>query len=167
MIYPDNRRTIPSSAVGDQDVPRVAPDIELDPSIQKELSRVARAPSTPQAVALRARIILAAAQRRSNQEIAATLGITANTVTQWRYRFLMFGVDGLRNLGHGGRRRKYGPEVEQELRRLLRQPPSRGATRWTLDELSRRLGVPRSTVHEMLTAADFHGRHRPSRRSSR
>ena len=76
MIYPDNRRTIPSSAVGDQDVPRVAPDIELDPSTQKELSRLVRAPSTPQAVALRARIILAAAQRRSNQEIAATLGIT-------------------------------------------------------------------------------------------
>src|SRR6185369_16185311 len=34
-----------------------------------------------------------AAQRRSNQEIATTLGTTANTVTRWRQRFLMFGVD--------------------------------------------------------------------------
>jgi transposase len=148
-------------------VPRVAPDIELDSHTQKELSRLARAPSTTQAVALRARIILAAAQRRSNQEIAATLGITANTVTRWRQRFLMFGVDGLTDWGHGGRPRKYGDDVQQRLRRLLHRPPPGGAARWTLDELSRQLEVPRSTVHEMLTADRFQRRRGPAGRSPR
>jgi transposase len=150
-----------------QNMPRQAPYVELSPDTQKELTRLARAPSTPQAVALRAQIVLAVAGGRSNQEIAATLGTTANTVTRWQYRFLMFGVDGLRNLGHGGRPRKYGPEVQQELRRLLRQPPPGAATRWTLDELSRRLGAPRSTVHEMLTAGDFHSQRKPARRQRR
>ena len=56
---------------------RVAPDIELDPSTQKELSRWVRTTSTTQVVALRVRIIPAVARGRSNQEIAATLGITA------------------------------------------------------------------------------------------
>ena len=108
-------------------MPRVALDIELDPSTQKELWRLVRAPSTPQAVALRARIILAAHQRRSNQEIAAALGVTANTVTRWRQRFRMFGIDGLTNLGHGGRPRKYGDDVQQRLWRLLLRTPPRGA----------------------------------------
>ena len=87
-------------------------------SLEHELSPSAglvRAPST-QGVALRARIILAAAQGRSNQEIAATFGTAANTVGRWRQRFLMFGVDGLTNWGHGGRPRKYRDDVRQRLR---------------------------------------------------
>ena len=148
-------------------MPRLAPHVELDANARKELSRLARAPSTPQALALRARIILAAAQGQSNKEIAATLGISENTVTRWQYRFLIHGVDGLRDRRHRGRPRKYGPEVHERLRRLLHQPPPGGASRWTLDELSRLLGAPRSTVHEMLTAGDFAGRRRPTRRQRR
>ena len=162
MIYPETPRSI-LPIEGIRALPRVAADIELDSGSQKELSRLVRAPSTT--LALRARIILAAAQGSSNQEIAATLGITANTVGRWRQRFLMFGVDGLTNWGHGGRPRKYGDNVRQRLRRLLRQPPPRGAALWTLDELSRQVGVPRITVHEILTEGEFQSRRRPARRS--
>jgi len=132
-------------------------------SPRAELWRLVRAPSTSQAVALRARIILAAAQGISNQQIAKSLGVAENTVCKWRQRFRMFGMEGLANWGHGGRPRKYGPDVRQTLRRLMhRRPPS--GERWTLDQLSRALSVPRSTVHEMLVARDFHSSHQPSRR---
>jgi hypothetical protein len=46
-------------------------------------------------------------------------------------------------------------------------PVPHGAARRTLDELSRQVGMPRSTVHDMLTADDFHSRRRPARRSPR
>ena len=131
--------------------------------MQKELWRLVRAPSTSQALALRIRIILAAARGLSNQEIAAALRVTANTVTKWRHRFRAFGVEGLTNWGHGGRPRKYGPEVRQKLRRLLRRVPPGGGQRWTLEQLSRELNVPRSSVHEMVMTGDFYNRHRPAR----
>src|SRR5690348_6602617 len=93
-------------------MPRVAWPIQLDPDTEKELGRLVRAPSTPQAMVLRARIILVAAQGRSNREIAAALEVTANTVTKWRQRFRMLGVQEFTNWGHGGRRRSMEPRFK-------------------------------------------------------
>ena len=126
-----------------------------------------RTPSTAQALVVRARIILAAAPGGSNQEIATLLGITADTVSKWRQRFLMFGLKGLTNWGHGGRPRKYGHDAQQRLRTQLRQPPPGGATRWTLDQLAGQLAVPRSSVHEMLIKGNFQTQRQPARRRRR
>ena len=146
-------------------MPRVAARVELDRRIEDELRRRIRASSTPQAQVLRARIILSAAEALSNQEIATAVGVTANTVGKWRTRYLLFGLKGLTNWGAGGRPRKHGPEVYQKLRQLLRQPPPDGKERWTIDDLSRRLEVPRSTVHEMLVRGRFaRSRQLPRRR---
>ena len=133
-------------------MPRVAPTIDLDPPTRAELERLARAPSTPQAVALRARLVLAAAQGLSNQQIAATFHLTPNTVGKWRTRFARFGVAGLTDFQHPGRPRKYGPEVGEKLNDLLRRPPPAGRERWTVSGLARRLRVPRSTAYAMLVA---------------
>lgn len=48
-----------------------------------------------QAVAMRARIILAAAEGRNNVEVATALGISRQTVSRWRSRFVARGLDGL------------------------------------------------------------------------
>ena len=83
-------------------MPRVAPTIDLDPPTRAELERLERVPSTPQAVALRARLVLAAAQGLCNQQIAATFHITPNTVGKWRTRFVLFGVAGLTDFPTSG-----------------------------------------------------------------
>ena len=144
-------------------MPRVAPAIVLHPQTRAELQRLARVPSTPQALVLRARLVLAAAQGLSNQQIAASFHITANTVGKWRIRFALFGVAGLTDYKHPGRPSKYGPEVWEKLHNLLRQPPPNGAERWTVGGLAWELGVPRITMHEMLIAADFKTRRRTVR----
>jgi DNA-binding CsgD family transcriptional regulator len=59
---------------------RIASAIALDAQAKGELERLTRAPSTPQAKALRARIVLAAAQGLSNQQIAAKFHVSVNTV---------------------------------------------------------------------------------------
>ena len=48
------------------------------------LERWARRPRSSQALALRCRIVLAAAQGRANKDIAAELGCSADTVSKWR-----------------------------------------------------------------------------------
>ena len=52
-----------------------------------ELERWVRRPKTRQSLALRARIVLSAAEDQSDQRIAETLGTTRATVGKWRKRF--------------------------------------------------------------------------------
>lgn len=148
-------------------MPRVALEIDLRPQARAELERLAGAPSTPQAVAFRARLILAATQGLSNQQIAANFHITANTVGKWRVRYALHGLGGLTDYQHPGRPPKYGPEDRENLHRLLRQPPPTGRERWTVRGLARELKMPPSTVHDLLLAADFRNRRRPMRHRPR
>jgi hypothetical protein len=85
-------------------VPRAKP-IHLSPEQRQDLLRLARAASTPQALAFRARIILRAADadRPTNLRIAEELGCDDDTVRSWRSRFAERGVEGLRDLPRSGR----------------------------------------------------------------
>jgi hypothetical protein len=62
---------------------------------QSPLQAWVRRPKTAQRLALHARIVLAAAQGRSNTDIATDLGITLPTVGKWRQRFLQSRLEGL------------------------------------------------------------------------
>ena len=55
------------------------------------LDHLARAANTPQAVALRARIVLATADGASNRGLAHRLGLARNTVQAWRDRWAVAG----------------------------------------------------------------------------
>jgi transposase len=54
---------------------------------RRELEHLVRAHSTPHQLALRARIILLAADGTGNREIARRLGVTVQTVRLWRRRW--------------------------------------------------------------------------------
>ena len=68
--------------------------IELAPEERRELELLARRRSTGQALALRARIVLAAAEGGHNGLIADWLGIFRGTVGKWRERFARLRLDG-------------------------------------------------------------------------
>jgi putative transposase len=55
------------------------------------LDQVVRASTSPQGLALRARVVLAAAEGTSNRQIAAGLGVTRNLVQEWRGRWASAG----------------------------------------------------------------------------
>ncbi len=69
-------------------MPRLAAAIELDPEEQAELERLVRCASTPQALALRARIILMAGEGAGVVETAGRLGVWRKGVSLWRSRWL-------------------------------------------------------------------------------
>src|SRR5829696_6828998 len=79
------------------------------------LTRWARRPTTAQALALRARIVLAAAEPgTTNTAIAARLGVTMVTVTKWRTRFAARGLPGLHDEPRPGAERTItDADVEQ------------------------------------------------------
>ncbi len=67
---------------------RRAAVLVLSDEERTELGCLIRAPSTPQKIALRARIIMLAAEGFSIDETAARLGVWRKTVSQWRSRWL-------------------------------------------------------------------------------
>ena len=66
------------------------PVVELFPEVRQELEGLLRRHSLPQQLALRARIILAAADGANNSQIARLLARDVDTVRRWRSRWLAF-----------------------------------------------------------------------------
>lgn len=64
------------------------PRVELTTEERRELDAVIRRHTTPQQMALRARIIVAAAVGQNNSQIARQLGVHVETVRVWRMRWL-------------------------------------------------------------------------------
>src|SRR5439155_4058662 len=75
-------------------------DTRLEPLVLADAERQmlqgwATRRKTAQGLALRARIVLACAEGRSNTAVAARLGISRTTVRKWRDAFLAGPLDGL------------------------------------------------------------------------
>ena len=68
-----------------------------------QLVRWARRASSAQALALRSKIVLRAADGVANTVVAAELGTSAVTVGKWRKRFLQYRLDGLSDEPRAGR----------------------------------------------------------------
>ena len=62
-------------------------EIVLSGEEREVLERWARRPKSSQALALRCRIVLAAAEGQSSTDIAVVLGCNKSTVGKWRGRF--------------------------------------------------------------------------------
>lgn len=131
---------------------RVAHPIQLSAEVRSTLNKLIHSSSTPQALALRSRIVLAAADGASNQEIAAALKLPAITVGKWRNSFAVGGIEGLRDAPRSGRPLKHDAAVRHKVQALVCQQPDE-QSRWSVRTLAAELGLPSSTVHGMLLAA--------------
>jgi transposase len=85
--------------------------IALDTQTRSELEALVRAGSTPQALALRCNVVLAAAEpgNPSNLDVAAGLGCDRHTAAKWRERFAAHGLAGLQDAPRSGRPRSFSP----------------------------------------------------------
>ncbi|WP_246140482.1 helix-turn-helix domain-containing protein [Micromonospora olivasterospora] len=100
---------------------------------REALRGLARRPNTAQALAVRARIVLACAQGLSNSEVSRRLGVSLPTVGKWRKRFVADRVDGLRDEPRPGAPRKIGDaQVEAVITKTLDEmPPNQDSRRST------------------------------------
>jgi putative transposase len=145
---------------------RHATPIVLEAEEQTELERCARARTSSQQAARRARIILRAARGERNIDIAAALGLSRHTVQHWRDRFAADRLAGLADRPHCPPPRRYGPAIQAQIVLLACQPPATlgwdGQTHWSIPTLAHAiadhpelgLGTPStSTVGRILQAA--------------
>ena len=126
--------------------------IQLNEGDRHLLEGYTRRRKTAQQLALRARIILAAADGLSNMAIAHRLDTTRETVGRWRKRFVECGVDGLHDEPRPGAPRKIGDEkIEEIVTRTLESTPE-NATHWSTREMARRVGISAATVQRVWSA---------------
>ena len=106
--------------------------IVLDEDEKRALMALTRKHGAPQALAERARIVLAAASGQTNKEIAEKLGRCTHTVGRWRNRFAEQRMDGLYDEPRPGAPRQIGDdEIAATIRKTLETRP-KGATHWSL-----------------------------------
>ena len=89
----------------------LAPPVTLARDEQSRLEAIARAHSTPQALAFRCQVILrtAAPAHPSNLQVAQELHGNRHTVGRWRSRYLQDGLSGLQDASRPGRPRRFSP----------------------------------------------------------
>ena len=104
---------------------------------RQTLERWARRSKTAQALALRAKIVLACAQGQTNQQVAEQLGIWPQTVGKWRRRFVARRLEGLSDEDRPGRPRTIADEqVEQVITKTLEAPPPNHDTHWSTRQMA-------------------------------
>jgi transposase len=124
----------------------VAVAIELSDDERARLESWARRRTSAQALALRSRIVLLAAEGLKNTEIAQRLGVDHATVRKWRSRFSEQRLDGLVDEPRPGRPRTISDEkVEEVIVKTLESTP-RDATHWSTRSMAREVGLTQSAV---------------------
>jgi transposase len=118
---------------------------------------------TEQRLALRGRIILAAAAGRSSRAIARAEGVRAATVSKWRGRFARRGLAGLQDDPRPGPRRRYDDATRRRILAKLDDPPPAGHASWTGELVARALGdVSAHQVWRVLRSQRIHLQRRRS-----
>ena len=131
--------------------PRLTP-ITLSDDERGKLAAWARRPKTSQRLALRANIVLAAADGETNTDIAHDLGVTLPTVGKWRSRFLSQRLDGLADEPRPGPPRTLtDARVEEVVTRTLETKPDH-ATHWSTRSLANTLGLSQTAVARIWRA---------------
>jgi transposase len=117
-----------------------------------ELKALTTRRKTAQALALRARIVLACADGLQNKEVAARLRVDEGTVGKWRRRFGEHRVDGLRDEPRCGAPRTIDDaRIEAVIVRTLESTP-KDATHWGSRGMAKESGVSVSSVQRIWRA---------------
>ena len=126
--------------------------VTLTTDERETLQRWVQRRATAQALAQRARLVLAAAEGKSNQEIVALLRVTPQTVSKWRGRFLAQRLDGLLDEPRPGAPRQIrDADVERVISLTLETTPS-DATHWSTRSMARHAGMSQSAISRIWRA---------------
>jgi transposase len=131
----------------------VAPQITLSDKDRQVLQRWARGRSTPARLVLRARIVLAAAEGKRNQAIAAELNTNRPLVGKWRTRFAQKGLAGIeKDAPRGGRPSTARDALAARIIEYPTQRKPKNATHWSCRTLAAELGTSSSMVNRVWRA---------------
>ena len=131
---------------------RALPELTLTAEENNRLLEWARRRTTAQALALRARIVLACAQGTTNRQVAQRCRVTVQTVGKWRRRFVEQRLDGLLDAPRPGQPRKItDAKVEEVIATTLERRP-RQATHWSTRLMAKATGLNQTAIFRIWQA---------------
>jgi transposase len=126
--------------------------IELSGEERAQLESWARRHTSAQALALRSRIVLLAADGLNNTEIAERLGVHRPMVRKWRGRFAEHRLEGLTDEPRPGQPRKItDAQIEEVIVKTLESTP-KDATHWSTRSMAKEVGLTQSAVYRIWKA---------------
>ena len=132
---------------------RPVPPLVLAEEERQVLAQWARRAKTAQALALRAKIVLACAEGIPNKEVAARFAVTPQMVGKWRARFVERRLEGLSDEPRPGQPRKITDErVEEVIVKTLEQAPPGGDTHWSTRSMAAATGLNQTAVSRIWRA---------------
>jgi transposase len=121
-------------------------ELVLSESEREQLHAWSGRRKTAQALALRSRIVLGCASGTSNKVVVDTLGVTPQTATKWRARFLKQRLDGLLDAPRPSAPRTIDDaRVDAPIAKTLERQPTK-ATHWSTRTMARESGLSQTAV---------------------
>src|SRR5271163_2640203 len=131
-------------------MPRPTPVLDVSEDQRDQIEQWLGALGTPQQVALRGRIVLAAGLGKSEAAIAAQMRVNRKTVRLWRDRFAAQGLPSLWEIAPGrGRKATYQPERIKAVIDATLQSKPKGMTHWSCRLMAANQGISKSTVSNL------------------
>jgi transposase len=124
----------------------------LTPDERQTLQSWVARRTTAQALALRARIVLACADGGFDTDVAQRLHINRGTVGKWRGRFMEKRADGLLDEPRPGAPRKISDAAVERVVTLTLESKPKDATHWSTRSMSKRAGLSQSAITRIWRA---------------
>jgi transposase len=125
---------------------------EVTPEQRTILEQWARRPTSAQALAQRARIILRLADGHSTTAVTRHFRVHIQTVSKWRERFRARGLDGLLDEPRPGQPRKISDaQIEAVITRTLESKPT-DATHWSTRSMAKATGLNQTAISRIWRA---------------
>ena len=123
--------------------------LHLTRAQRTELAKIAAHPGTPQAIALRCRVVLGATEGIANNELARRLSTSLPTILLWRRRFEERGLPGIvQDNPRPGRPRSISPDKGAATMQAIRRGKPKGAARGSVPGMARYQNVKSATRPE-------------------
>ena len=127
-------------------------ELVLTEDEREQLTALTLRRKTAQALALRARIVLACAEGVDNKVVASRQRVTPQTVSKWRARFVEHRLDGLLDAPRPGAPRTIeDTQVDAVIAKTLESVPE-GATHWSTRTMAREAGLSQTAVSRIWRA---------------
>lgn len=126
--------------------------VEPTPEELETLERWARGRTVSVQLAQRAKLILLCAEGMGTTAVSKEIGLSAPTVSKWRKRFSLEGINSLHDRPRPKDARKLGDEEVEEVLRATIETTPKGQTHWSTRQLAKKLGVSQSSVSRIWRA---------------